>query len=168
MCTRPYRAGSRDPAIPGRQCHSFAVPEVNYVLSSTPFAGAYGVPFQPDGGGHPNAAGVNSGPYEDIRAFDNVPIQGGSYDPPFSLVSGQLYYYRPGTVTDPDDFYTSGTTAYINRKLMATGAACGSHPLIDISGPGSSMATALQILTRIAWRGPAESAIPAVWLETCT
>jgi hypothetical protein len=118
-----------------------SVPEVNYVLSSTPFAGAYGVPFQPDGGGHPNAAGVNSGPYEDIRAFDNVPIQGGSYDPPFTLVSGQLYSYRPATVIDPDDFYTPGTTAYINRKLMATGAACGSHPLIDISAPGSSMAT---------------------------
>jgi hypothetical protein len=119
----------------------FAVAGVNYVLSSTPFAGAYGVPFEPDGGGHPNAAGVNSGPYESIRAFDNVPIQGGVYDPPFSLVSGQLYYYRPGTVTDADDFYTAGTTAYINRKLMATGAACGSHPLIDVSGPGSNIAT---------------------------
>jgi hypothetical protein len=119
----------------------FAVPGVNYVLSSTPFDGAYGVPFQPDGGGHPNAAGANAGSYESIRAFDNVPIQGGSYDPPFALVAGQLYSYRPATVTDPDDFYTANTTAYINRKLMATGAACGSHPLIDISGPGSSITT---------------------------
>jgi len=118
-----------------------AVPRVNYVLSSTPFAAAYGVPFEPDGGGHPNAAGVNSGPYETIRAFDNIPLQGGSYDPPFSPVSGQLYYYRPGTVTDPDDFYTSGSTAYINRKLMATGASCGSHPLIDVSGPSANVAT---------------------------
>jgi hypothetical protein len=114
---------------------------VNYVQSSTPFAGAYGVPFQPDGGGHPNAAGVNAGPYETIRAFDNVPIQGGSYNPRFTLVSGQLYYYRPTTVIDPDDFYTAGTAAYINRKLMATGASCGSHPLIDISAPGSSIST---------------------------
>lgn len=130
------------PAIlqyPAANVTSYAVPEVNYVLSSAPFAGAYGVPFQPDGGGHPNAAGVNAGPYETIRAFDNVPIQGGSYDPRFSLVSGQLYSYRPGTVIDPDDFYTSGATAYINRKLMATGAACGSHPLIDISGPNSTI-----------------------------
>jgi len=126
---------------PAANATPYAVAGVNYVQSSTPFAGVYGVPFQPDGGGHPNAGGVNAGPYESIRAFDNVPLQGGSYDPTFSLVSGQLYYYRPGVVTDPDDFYTSGTTAYINRKLMATGAACGSHPLIDASGPGSSIAT---------------------------
>ena len=118
-----------------------AVPGVNYVLSSTPFAGAYGVPFEPDGGGHPNAAGANAGAYESIRAFDNIPIQGGIYDPPFTLLSGQLYSYRPGTVTDPDDFYTPGSVAYIDRKLMATGAACGSHPLIDVSGPGSVIAT---------------------------
>ncbi len=117
------------------------VPNVNYVLSAAPFAGAWGVPFQPDGGGHPNAAGVNAGPYESIRAFDNIPIQGGSYDPSFSLVSGQLYSYRPSVVTDGDDFYTPNTTAYINRKLMATGAACGSHPLIDVSGPESNIPT---------------------------
>jgi hypothetical protein len=116
---------------------------VNYVQSSTPFAGAYGVPFQPDGGAHPNAAGVNAPPNESIRAFDNVPVQGGSYDAAFTLVSGQLYEYVPGTVTDADDFYTADAAAYINRKLMATGASCGSHPLIDISSPatGNVLAT---------------------------
>jgi hypothetical protein len=132
------------PAILGYQAANVtpnAVAGVNYVQSSTPFAGAYGVPFEPDGGGHPNASGVNAPSYEPLLAFDNVPILGGAYDPPFTLVSGQLYYYRPGIVTDPDDFYTSGATAPINRKLMATGAACGSHPLIDISGPGSSIGT---------------------------
>jgi len=122
-------------------------PEVNFVSGSPPFAGAFGVPFQPDGGSHPNAAGahaptgVNGAPYEALQAFDNIPVQGGAYDPPFTSVAGQLYRYRPGAVTDPDDFYTAGSVAYINRKLMATGAACGSHPLIDRSGPGSSMGT---------------------------
>jgi hypothetical protein len=116
-----------------------AVPGVNYVLSSTPFAGAYGVPFQPDAGTHPNAAGVNAPPNEAIRAFDNIPVQGGSYDPSFSPLTGQLYYHHPGVVTDADDFYTPGAVAYINRKLMATGASCGSHPLIDVSGPTSSI-----------------------------
>ncbi len=127
--------------VPPANDTPYAVPGVNYVVSSAPFGGAYGVPFQPDGGTHPNAPGANAGPYESIRAFDNIPVQGGAYDPPFSLVAGQLYDYRPGTVTDPDDFYTSGSVAYINRKLMATGAACGSHPLIDVSGPGSAIAT---------------------------
>jgi hypothetical protein len=111
----------------------YAVSGVNYVQSSTPFSTVYGVPFEPDGGGHPNAAGINAALNESIRAFDNVPIQGGSYDPTFTNVSGQLYLYAPSTVIDADDFYTSGSVAPINRKLMATGAACGSHPLIDIS-----------------------------------
>ena len=114
-----------------------AVTGVNYVQNTPPFAGAYGVPFQPDGGAHPNAAGANATSYESVRAFDNIPVQGGAYDPnsttPFTLVSGQLYSFTPGTVTDADDFYTTNSVAYINRKLMATGAACGSHPLIDIS-----------------------------------
>lgn len=115
---------------------------VNYVWSNPPFANAFGVPFQPDGGTHPNPAGANASPYEAIRAFDNYPVQGGAYDPnqttPFLSVSGQLYRYRPGAVTDADDFYTPNSVAYINRKLMATGAACGSHPLIDMSNPSNS------------------------------
>ena len=44
-------------------------------------------------------------------------------------------------MADPDDFFGSGSTVGINRKLMAQGNSCGSHPLIDISGPGSSIAT---------------------------
>jgi len=115
---------------------------VNYVLMNPPFAGAYGVPFQPDGGTHPNPAGAHASPNEAIRAFDNYPVQGGSYDPnessPFAAVSGQLYRYRPGTVTDSDDFYTANRVAYINRKLMATGASCGSHPLIDMSSASTT------------------------------
>jgi hypothetical protein len=44
-------------------------------------------------------------------------------------------------VTDPDDFFGSGSIVGINRKLMAQGNSCGSHPLIDISGPGSNIST---------------------------
>ena len=115
---------------------------VNFVSQSPPFATAFGEPFQPDAGQHPNPAGALASPYEQLQAFDNIPLQGGAYDPTFTPVSGQLYLYQPGTVTDADDFVTSGSVAYINRKLMATGASCGSHPLIDVSGPGSSISTA--------------------------
>jgi hypothetical protein len=128
-------------SLPLANMTPYQTPGINYVSLSPPFATAYGVPFQPDAGQHPNPAGAVASAYEQLQAFDDLPLQGGAYDPPFTLVSGQLYQYVPGTVTDPDDFVTSGSVAYINRKLMATGAACGSHPLIDVSGPGSSIST---------------------------
>jgi len=121
---------------------------VNFVSGSPPFAGAFGVPFQPDGGTHPNPPGANASAYEALEAFDNTPLQGGTYEPAFTLVSGQLYDYIPSTVKDSDDFYsaTGGSGGYgvttINRKLMATGASCGSHPLIDISSPATGNAIA--------------------------
>jgi hypothetical protein len=75
-----------------------------------------------------------------LRAFDNIGVQGGNYDATFVLDTGQRYKYVPGTVIDADDVYTlSPAVVPIQRKLMATGAACGSHPLIDISGPSSSL-----------------------------
>jgi hypothetical protein len=128
-------------SLPLANMTPYQTPGINYVSLSPPFATAYGVPFQPDAGQHPNPAGALASAYEQLQAFDDLPLQGGAYDPPFTLVSGQLYQYVPGTVTDPDDFVTSGSVAYINRKLMATGAACGSHPLVDVSGPGSSIST---------------------------
>jgi hypothetical protein len=45
----------------------------------------------------------------------------------------------PGLVTDADDFFGSAGIVGMNRKLMAQGNSCGSHPLIDISAPASSM-----------------------------
>jgi hypothetical protein len=114
---------------------------VNYVSAEGPFAGVYGHPWGFDGGNHPNAAGANATAYESVRAFDNIPVQGGGGDPAFTLATGQLYVATPSLVTDPDDFFGSGSTVAINRKLMAQGNSCGSHPLIDISGPGSSIST---------------------------
>ena len=129
----------------------YAVPGVNFVSINPPFAGVYGVPFAGDAQTHPNPPGANASAYESLQAFDNVVLTGESSAPNFSWVSGQLYRYRPGTVIDADDFYSgasAGTPAagsngasYTNRKLMATTATCGSHPLRDVSGPGSSIGT---------------------------
>ena len=114
---------------------------VNFVAGQPPFAGVFGHPWGFDAGTHPNAAGVNASAYESIRAFDNLPIQGGENEPVFTAVPGQalLYVATPAQVTDPDDPFGSGSIVAINRKLMATGASCGSHPLIDMSGPASSI-----------------------------
>ena len=114
---------------------------VNYTSANPPFAGVYGHPWGFDAGSHPNSAGANASTYESIRAFDNIPVQGGGYEPSFTAVTGQLYVATPGLVTDPDDFFGSGSIVGINRKLMAQGNSCGSHPLIDISGPGSNIST---------------------------
>ena len=114
---------------------------VNYTSANAPFAGVYGHPWGFDTGSHPNAAGAAASAYESIRGFDNMPVQGGGNDPSFNLVTGQLYVATPGLVTDPDDFFGSGSTVAINRKLMAQGNSCGSHPLIDVSGPASSIPT---------------------------
>ena len=69
------------------------------------------------------------------------PLQGGGADPIFTHVDGQLYAATPNLVTDPDDIFGSGSVASINRKLMATAASCGSHPLIDVSAPGSTISS---------------------------
>ncbi|MGA2739126.1 MAG: hypothetical protein ABSG65_16940 [Bryobacteraceae bacterium] len=114
---------------------------VNYASTNPAFAGVYGHPWGFDVGSHPNAAGAAASAYESIRAYDNMPVQGGGFDPTFNLVAQQLYVATPSLVTDPDDFFGSNGTVGINRQLMAQGNSCGSHPLIDISGPGSSIST---------------------------
>src|ERR1039457_6709560 len=55
----------------------FTVPGLNYVNDEPPFAGVYGHPFGFDAGSHPNPPGALAPPNEIIRAFDNVPLQGG-------------------------------------------------------------------------------------------
>jgi hypothetical protein len=112
---------------------------VNYTSANPPFAGVYGHPWGFDAGSHPNSAGAAAPAYEAIRAYDNMPVQGGGYESTFNLVTGQLYTAVPGLVTDADDFFGSAGIVGMNRKLMAQGNSCGSHPLIDISAPASSM-----------------------------
>jgi len=141
--------------VPGtvtvENCVSPASSGINYVAEEPPFAGVYGHPWGNDGGAHPNPAGDNASAYESIRFFDNIPVQGGQNEPTFTAVSGQaqLYVATPTSNIDADDIFgyttatggcPSGGCVAINRKLMATAASCGSHPVIDVSGPSSSIA----------------------------
>ncbi|MGA2134998.1 MAG: hypothetical protein ABSH50_22160 [Bryobacteraceae bacterium] len=128
-------------SLPPANVTPFQTAGMNYTATNPPFAFVYGHPWGFDAGCHPNAAGALAVPNESIRAFDNTPVQGGGYDPTFTAVTGQLWQATPSLVTDPDDMFGSGTVVGINRKLMAQGDSCGSHPLIDISGPGSSIST---------------------------
>lgn len=120
-----------------------AVSGVNYTASSPAFAGAIGHCDAATGecSSHMNPAGALATANESVRAFDNLVAIGGFDMPTFTLVTGQLYVTTPATVTDPDDFFGSGGFVPINRKLMATAASAGSHPLIDVSGPASSIGT---------------------------
>jgi hypothetical protein len=136
-------------SLPSANEVPYAVPGVNFVSINPPFDGVFGTPFAGDAQTHPNPPGANASAHELSQGFDNVPLTGESSAPSFSLVSGQLYRHRPGTVVDPDDFYSAGGAGtpatggngatFINRKILATAASCGSHPLIDVSGPGSSI-----------------------------
>ena len=113
-------------------------PYVNYVMTNPPFAGVWGHPWAADAGSHPNPAGAIG---EGAFAFDSIPVQGGQNEPTFTKVSGQLYVTTPTSNIDADDIFGYGTLVAINRKLMATGASCGAHPVSDISGPSSSITT---------------------------
>ena len=116
-------------------------PGINYVNDEPPFAGVYGHPFGFDAGSHPNAPGNLAPANEQIRAFDNVPLQGGQNEPTWVSISGQLYTAAPASNLDADDPFGYGSIIAMNRKLYAQGASCGPHPLTDISGPASSIST---------------------------
>src|ERR1022692_11319 len=128
-------------SLPFANVTPYQAPGVNYAAAEPPFAGVFGHPWGFDGGNHPNAAGANASAYESIRAFDNIPVQGGQNEPTYTFVTGQLSVATPTSVIDADDPFGYGSIVAINRKLMATGASCGSHPLIDVSGPSSSIGT---------------------------
>lgn len=109
----------------------------------------YGVPWGFDAGSHPNPAAAND-PNKSTYAFDNTPVQGGQSDVgPFILATNQLYTVlplAPGILGDGDNILfdypcSLDCAAPINRKVVATGASCGSHPLIDLSGPASTIAS---------------------------
>ena len=127
---------------------------VNYVAEEPPFAGVFGHPWGDDAGSHSNGPGTNASSYERLRAFDNLPVGAGQNEPTFTAVAGQaqLYCATPTSNIDADDIFgyqgpgagcNTGTAGNgcvaINRKLMATGVSCGSHPVIDVSGPSSAI-----------------------------
>jgi len=92
---------------------------------------------------HPGMSGEDATAYEGQAAFDVRPLVGtatGTPGPPFAftLVTGNIWVttFTGGYYTDVDDF------GGLNRKIYATAANAGPHPLIDISGPSSNIATA--------------------------
>ncbi len=90
---------------------------------------------------HAGPSGDDATLYEGQAAFDVRPLVGSSTtapSPAFSLITGNLWSitYTGSNYTDVDDF------GGLNRKVFATAANVGTHPLIDISGPASNIATA--------------------------
>jgi hypothetical protein len=108
-----------------------------YATANPPFAGVAGPASNNNWQSHPSVSGDSATPYEGQAAFDIRPLIGfgtTSPGPPgaFTFVSGQLWVSTP-TLTDPDD------TNLLNRKIYATAASSGPHPLLDVSGPASSI-----------------------------
>jgi hypothetical protein len=94
---------------------------------------------------HAGMSGENATVYEGQAAFDVRPLTGQGTSNPgtgpyqqFTLVTGNIWVntWTGANYTDVDDF------GAVNRKIYATAANVGPHPLIDISGPGSNISTA--------------------------
>ena len=93
---------------------------------------------------HPGMSGEGASPYEGQAAFDVRPLVGQGTSPPasgpyqpFTSVSGNVWVntWTGGNYTDVDDF------GAVHRKIYATAASAGTHPLVDISGPASNIST---------------------------
>jgi hypothetical protein len=94
---------------------------------------------------HAGMSGENATWYEGQAAFDVRPLTGqatgnpgaGAYQQ-FTNVTGNIWSntWTGTSYTDVDDF------GAVNRKIYATAANAGPHPLIDISGPSSNIAAA--------------------------
>jgi hypothetical protein len=77
---------------------------------------------------------TSEGKWDGSWALNAKPIEGADNITSFSKVSGQLY--RVGmTVLDSGVAGTAGS----RRKIFPTFAYCGSHPLVDIGGPTSTI-----------------------------
>jgi len=90
---------------------------------------------------HAGPSGDDATLYEGQAAFDVRPLVGTSNSAPspvFALVTGNIWSitYTGSNYTDIDDF------GGLNRKVYATAANAGTHPLVDVSGPSSNIATA--------------------------
>jgi len=125
---------------------------IDYLSANPPFGGSgacFGLALPNDVQQHPNATGALAASNCGVAgqspcAFDVRPLLGESQAPsPFSLVgsTGTLYELAwNSTPIDPDDLVntaSNGVVSNLNRKLVSTAASCGSHPLVDVSGPGS-------------------------------
>jgi hypothetical protein len=103
---------------------------------------------------HAGMSGEDATVYEGQAAFDVRPLVGtatSSPGPPFAftIVTGNIWVatFTGVNYTDLDDF------GGLNRKIYATAASAGPHPLIDVSGPASNIAAAVLYtfcVTRVA------------------
>jgi hypothetical protein len=113
---------------------------VSYVAANPSFAGAYPAAAINAYQSHPSVSGDSASASEGQAAFDVRPLVGKFTSPPappdlWTFVSGQLWK-TTYAVKDPDDI------GNLNRKLLPTAASSGAHPLIDVSGPSSSISDA--------------------------
>jgi hypothetical protein len=90
---------------------------------------------------HASASGDNATLYNSQAAFDVRPLVGtGSTapTPSFTHLTANIWVMTctsgSGGFTDVDNF------CGLNRKVYATAASAGPHPLVDVSGPGSNVA----------------------------
>src|SRR5262249_30213122 len=91
---------------------------------------------------HPGPSGDNATWYEGQAAFDVRPLVGTATSSPgapaaFTNITNTNIWvttYTGSGFTDVDNFGS------LNRKIYATAASSGTHPLIDVSGPGSNVA----------------------------
>jgi hypothetical protein len=121
---------------------ALATAPMTYVNANPTFGGScYGLGLPNDVQSHPNPGGALAAASGNMQGFDARPLVAESIALPFNLVSGQLYL-STWDGTDPDNLKALngyGLSFYLNRKLVSTAATAGSHPLIDISGPGSTI-----------------------------
>lgn len=113
---------------------------VSYVAANASFAGAYAAAIPNVWQSHASVSGNLASDTESQAAFDIRPLVGKYSSPPappelWTLVSGQLWKttYR---ATDADNI------GNLNRKVLPTAASSGPHPLLDVSGPSSSISDA--------------------------
>jgi hypothetical protein len=100
----------------------------SYMAVDPPFAGAIGF-------GNPNAVDSHPGFCAQTWCLDSRPMLGndgasgvmvGAAGAPFLNITGQLWKY-------------AGASSLLNRKILVTMAYVGGFPLVDVSGPGSSV-----------------------------
>jgi hypothetical protein len=155
-----YNAGalqcpSASPYFQGEQERLGTIPAIFsapiYTASlNTSFAGScFGLAIPNDMQSHPNPGGANAPPtfgYDYFAQIYGSQAIGGQGGGTWSNVGGTLYTYVPasGNIIDADDIRipaTGGLFGQINFKLTGTALSCGAHPLVDISGPSSSIGT---------------------------
>jgi hypothetical protein len=97
--------------------------------SSPPFAGVTGQAYGNAVAMHPSYHQVNVPATDQSWFLDAIPMAGdpGLYNPPLTLVSGQLWKFQ------------STTNGYWNRKVLPTFGITAKSGMTDVSGPGASL-----------------------------